>query len=426
MVVRIWRLDTTTPSVPPGGDFLYRPVPSEIRMINVRGGHTALVFRDSDAGVGGVPPDRLRFWDLENGRLLDRLEPARFAGVVRSTEGWGRYLDVAFDGTHLVYASENGLVRWWDVATGRPARPDWRPHRARSDAALAGDGRSLAVRCDDNRVRYFDLATGRECGPTLTLRGELVSISPHGSFLLARRGGELAVWQVPVTTRPPHSNTIEARKPFYESAAAPPDCEEYALGAAQPDGSATGRDTVGSRTLILRREGGLAGHRFATADGRPLGAPFHPLDDLPCYSRDGRLFAACRTQAEDDGQFQQMAVAAWDRSDGRQVLPWTFVKEPIQSLAFSPDGRTLAVGVGAGFWPVDVASRRPPWFVGQPGPIIRLEFSPDGRRIAAGLSSGGSSPPGVRLWNVASGRSVRTSPPASSRPSGSRPAAMRC
>ena len=81
----------------------------------------------------------------------------------------------------------------------------------------------------------------------------------------------------------------------------------------------------------------------------------------------------------------------------------------VRSLAFSPDGRTLASGNGRYtqdsvtatviFW--DVAARRP---LGQPlvghgDSISCLAFSPDGRVLASG-----SADKTVRLWDVAARR----------------------
>ncbi len=267
-----------------------------------------------------------------------------------------------------------------------------------------GDARALAVRCDDNRVRYYDLATGREGWPSPILRGEAASICQQGSFLLARRGGELAVWQVAAAPRPAHPSTIDARGSFYAALAAPRDGAEYVVGGARADGSSMGRDTLRTLIRLPKGEGRRAGHRFATTDGRPLGAPLYPLGDHPCYSPDGRLFAACRTQVTQDGISLPMAVTAWDRATGRPVLPWTSVPQYIHALAFSSDGRTLAVGMVGGICLLDVASRRAPALLQQPGPIARLEFSPDSRRLAAGVRSGWGSQPGVRLWDVATGQ----------------------
>jgi Flp pilus assembly protein TadD len=189
--------------------------------------------------------------------------------------------------------------------------------------------------------------------------------------------------------------------------AATADGDEYTVGKARADGSAMGRDTLQKLIKLTLIAGSTRStHRFGTAEGRPRGGPLYPTVDHPCYSPDGRLFAACRTQAKKGGFGQPMVVAAWERATGRPVLPWTAVRQFIHSLAFSPNGEILAVGEVAGIWLVDVAARRPPRFLVQPGPITRLEFSPEGRRLAAGVRSGWGAQPGVQLWDVATGTPV--------------------
>ena len=77
---------------------------------------------------------------------------------------------------------------------------------------------------------------------------------------------------------------------------------------------------------------------------------------------------------------------------------------PVFSVAFSPDGKTLA---GAGdtslrLWVV--ATRRPIGhpFTGPTGGIISVAFSPDGKTLA-----GGGGAQGVRLWDVGTGHQIR-------------------
>ncbi|CAL9286104.1 nSTAND1 domain-containing NTPase [Streptomyces sp. SudanB182_2057] len=162
-----------------------------------------------------------------------------------------------------------------------------------------------------------------------------------------------------------------------------------------------------------------AASRLITTENTPLATrlpgPRGSVSTV-AYSPDGHMVAA--------GNLRQNLVRLWDVSDpGRPValgrpVPVDRSVNSIRSLAFSPDGRVLAVGGrtsdngdgGSGgfveLWSLTSPSH--PVLLGRPeDPAIQgfdaasaieaLEFSPDGRTLAAGWHAGL-----VSLWNVTS------------------------
>ena len=139
------------------------------------------------------------------------------------------------------------------------------------------------------------------------------------------------------------------------------------------------------------------------AESALIQAGQQPLDDLlvsgspvrtVAFSPDGRTLAA----GESSGQ-----VGLWDMATGRQTA--TLAEgSGVYGVAFSPSGRTLAVGDGdgdVGLW--DMATGRRTGTLAEGSWVECVAFSPDGRTLAAGDGFGY-----VGLWDVATGQRTAT------------------
>jgi WD40 repeat protein len=117
------------------------------------------------------------------------------------------------------------------------------------------------------------------------------------------------------------------------------------------------------------------------------------------FSLDGRTLASAA--GEED-------VILWDVANGRELrtLSARYVRlRRVLSVAFSPDGRTLATGDHEMVRLWDVASGRDLRFISTPGDYhswASVTFSPDGHILASGI--GDNIYDTIRLWDVASGR----------------------
>jgi WD40 repeat protein len=236
-------------------------------------------------------------------------------------------LVISADGHRLYSAGLDGSVRAWDTASGKEIYRATGAAASRLDSlALSPDGKTLAVPGPDRSVLLLNAADGKQ-------RAVLKDFDQAVNGLAFAAGGDLITW-----TR------------------------DQAVAVWDP------------ATLTKLRQ-------FATGEARqrplPAGGTGY-VGYAAAASADGRLVALGLNEG---------MVFVLDTATGQEVRRLTGLPDGVSALAFSHDGRTLAVGG----WDDPtvrlielVTGRESHFFTGHRGRIVCLTFAADGRTLVSG------------------------------------------
>ncbi len=301
---------------------------------------------------GGGLVDRSYVWDLAAGR---ELRPFIVKNPVADAAWRGPHLFAA-SGTAMAEVRHDGDIWLWDEA-GKPthvlakvfaedAEP-WHPRLA----TFAPDGKALVTADAAQRIQVWDVTTGkhvRSFGGKLP-RPDALAFTPDGKYVATVAQALAELSPVP--------------------------------GAAVPEKVRVWELSTGKlvRAIDWGNAANVVNQLFLA------------------FSPDGQVVIAANEYSS-----HQVEVRQWRRADGELLRRWEVPGRNIRvsSLAVRPDGRTLAVGAGAGLirlFDLDMGKEKTPTNL-HLGRVTALAFAADGRELRS-LADDGT----ARTWNAATG-----------------------
>jgi WD40 repeat protein/serine/threonine protein kinase len=305
-------------------------------------------------------------------------EPPERVAVLGShrSRHWGPVRAVAYspDGQLVASGGRDGAIRLWATATGN-VRTVLHGHTGEVlSLAFSADGDWLVSGSADTTVMLWELSKGTEKVRLQEHQGPVVGVlfSPDGKTIASRSEDKTVKLWSAVTGKVQHTmRNVPNRN---ASLAFSPDSKTLLWGIGDED--------AGAVQVV----------EVATGEMRPpyTGLP-HPVLALAHAPDAPRLAVGCR-----DGSIRLLDA------DGKERKALSGQRGAVVSLAFSPDGKTLASASAEGprvkLWNVETGKERANLDSGAYR-AFSVAYSPDGSSVAAGDEEGA-----LHLWDATTGK----------------------
>jgi WD40 repeat protein len=382
--------------------------------------------------------DGVVFWSVETGRIIRRLPNLKGFGGLSPDGRWLAVAPHAYPATaaitlydlkedreagklpghvcethHFCFSTDSTILhtygldhtsRHWDVARQQEVRPPTGHGGRVMGVALVDGDATLATCSQDGTLRFWNARTGRE-ERRLTCAGEYfqsLAISPDGGTLSTMSASapiRYRYWEHDADKNSAHLHqwNLAAKKAI----------ESKLLPSLSGRGLQYSPD--GKQLMMLNADHVRLFDVKTGRDQQPVPKATHHLH-AAALSPDGRWLVISTDQP---AQRQIGRIGYWDLADGKEQAGRSLMFASFNALAFSPDGKFLAVAGGGGhkketglsLWetPTDKIARA---FKTTRFDFQRVAYSPDGRLLAAADMDGISifeTATGDERWRFADG-----------------------
>jgi WD40 repeat protein len=374
----------------------------------------------------------IRFWDLKTGKEQRRIFPPE----------WTEALAVSPDGKLLALGNRKGLIFLWNIANGKELRHWKSPLNDIRALSFTPDGKTLVcggkipVRAGSVKkgaefrtIEFLDVGSGkRRRGLSSLPEVSWIALSVDGKLLAVAGKDEdyrEAIQIIDLNSGKQRRLLYGKLKPSYQVALSR-DCRLLAAQVEDDGVVLLDTDSGAERGKIRLAYPNQPACMNFSPDGRTL-AVSHAKGRIRLWD-----IAARRWRGEEKGPQSPLSAVAiapdgktivttsfgewpwlWERRTGKPLRRLRDPKGPnlpgITCAAFSPDGRTLALGDEGAvrLWDLAAARYRRPLQAKTMGRAVSLAYSRDGRWLASGSEDDGHAHY-LKVWD-AGARSIQRS-----------------